>query len=682
MSKQVQFRGGNSADHAAFVGAPREVTVVTDDWSLRVHDGTTAGGHPISGGAGVALDNIAALRALDSDTSPESIQQTCGYYVPGDGGCNEFYCDLADTTSVDDGANCIKDAANRRWKSLEKTFNAKKWGCKGDGSTNDTVRGQAMIDAALPIDACMYFPKGVYKLNLFVLADATKWWRRIVLYGDGPGEVGTKFIPADNALPIFWVKDYSGFTIRDIRFGGAVVGGLAGIGLKLGDNVIGTVARCFSCSNLYFRDLDKGLQIDGAYIARFETIEMSNCNNGVYTRPREGGTGGGPAFTASMFTHLDLSAMRQAAIQLDGGLIDALTFLACTIEGNDKQAFVMHNTVAGGSNPNLPVAFIGCYCEDNNKLDTAGYDFEVQAPVTAQICQISFENCWIVNYLTPDRKLFRLAAQGTYKFRNSLFSDPIVLYVADRSDINIDIDLPPSSVAIDDGGNLPVCIFRDKGSVDIRGQAAHFGMRSPGKTQDTAVLTDSTLSFGPGTGPVDAVLRRGTDGSIQVDGYYLQIKTTGSAIINAITPGDSVSARFALTQTGMEYGTGAAVRDTKFERAGAAPNGVWKSTASSIQLFHSGAFIYGLLTGDAQFRLALDSTGLEYGDGAVVRDTFLKRVAAGVWDIKSAFQLVEMTEPATPPANKAVLFLRDNAGKTELCAKFQSGTVVPICKDP
>ena len=48
MSKQVQFRRGNSAEHKNFTGANGEVTVDTDLKTLRVHDGVTAGGKRIS----------------------------------------------------------------------------------------------------------------------------------------------------------------------------------------------------------------------------------------------------------------------------------------------------------------------------------------------------------------------------------------------------------------------------------------------------------------------------------------------------------------------------------------------------------------------------------------------------------------------------------------------------------
>ena len=48
MSKQVQLRGGTTAEHENFIGAPREVTVDTDLRTLRVHDGETPGGNELA----------------------------------------------------------------------------------------------------------------------------------------------------------------------------------------------------------------------------------------------------------------------------------------------------------------------------------------------------------------------------------------------------------------------------------------------------------------------------------------------------------------------------------------------------------------------------------------------------------------------------------------------------------
>lgn len=48
MAQEVQYRGGGTAWHATFTGADREITVNTDTGRLHVHDGTTAGGHPLA----------------------------------------------------------------------------------------------------------------------------------------------------------------------------------------------------------------------------------------------------------------------------------------------------------------------------------------------------------------------------------------------------------------------------------------------------------------------------------------------------------------------------------------------------------------------------------------------------------------------------------------------------------
>lgn len=57
MSKQVQLRGGTTAEHMDFIGAPREITVDTDLNTLRVHDGQTLGGHDLA-----KTDDVVRLR--------------------------------------------------------------------------------------------------------------------------------------------------------------------------------------------------------------------------------------------------------------------------------------------------------------------------------------------------------------------------------------------------------------------------------------------------------------------------------------------------------------------------------------------------------------------------------------------------------------------------------------------
>jgi len=48
MSKVVQQRGGTTAEHEKFTGAPREITVDTNKSTVVVHDGKTKGGTPLA----------------------------------------------------------------------------------------------------------------------------------------------------------------------------------------------------------------------------------------------------------------------------------------------------------------------------------------------------------------------------------------------------------------------------------------------------------------------------------------------------------------------------------------------------------------------------------------------------------------------------------------------------------
>lgn len=47
MAKQLQLRKGTEAEHNTFTGANGEVTVDTTNKTLRVHDGSTVGGHVV-----------------------------------------------------------------------------------------------------------------------------------------------------------------------------------------------------------------------------------------------------------------------------------------------------------------------------------------------------------------------------------------------------------------------------------------------------------------------------------------------------------------------------------------------------------------------------------------------------------------------------------------------------------
>ena len=65
---KLKLRRGTTTQHGSFTGAEGEVTVDTDKETLVVHDGSTAGGHPVAAEdmANVSSASIAGRLANDS----------------------------------------------------------------------------------------------------------------------------------------------------------------------------------------------------------------------------------------------------------------------------------------------------------------------------------------------------------------------------------------------------------------------------------------------------------------------------------------------------------------------------------------------------------------------------------------------------------------------------------------
>ena len=74
MAKRLQHRGGTTSQHSTFTGAVREVTVDTDKNTLVVHDGATAGGHPLATATNftsTGIDDNATSTAITINSSEE-----------------------------------------------------------------------------------------------------------------------------------------------------------------------------------------------------------------------------------------------------------------------------------------------------------------------------------------------------------------------------------------------------------------------------------------------------------------------------------------------------------------------------------------------------------------------------------------------------------------------------------
>ena len=129
-----------SGTNQAVVGTlPIDMLPVDDDGGLKL-------GHLT-----MIVNTIADLKALSAGQF--SSVQVMGYYAAGDGGGDIFRWNSASTAADNGGTVIIPNSApgTGRWERVYETINVKKFGVKGDGTTDDTTafnaaRAQALAD--------------------------------------------------------------------------------------------------------------------------------------------------------------------------------------------------------------------------------------------------------------------------------------------------------------------------------------------------------------------------------------------------------------------------------------------------------------------------------------------------------------------------------------------------------
>lgn len=71
MPTQVQFRRGTSAQNNSFTGADGELSIDTDNYTIRIHDGSTSGGHAVAKRDLSNVSNVGVLTATDFNSTSD-----------------------------------------------------------------------------------------------------------------------------------------------------------------------------------------------------------------------------------------------------------------------------------------------------------------------------------------------------------------------------------------------------------------------------------------------------------------------------------------------------------------------------------------------------------------------------------------------------------------------------------
>lgn len=164
------------------------------------------------------------MAAVDDVRNSDLSGQTAGIYVRA---IQKFYdLDTGDTTSPDDGDECIIDLAGNRFKKLDlgsgsgasaAYLNVLDFGAVGDGITDDTSAIQDAEDARSLTGQVLVFPAGVY-LNSGIVVDRS--------LGGGWFGYGAKFKPTANSVTFMSLSGatigitQSTFDIRGFTFSG------------------------------------------------------------------------------------------------------------------------------------------------------------------------------------------------------------------------------------------------------------------------------------------------------------------------------------------------------------------------------------------------------------------------------------------------------------------------------
>lgn len=229
---------------------------------------------PVKGAAAIGrnfqvVQSIAALRLL-LKTSASKFAFAIGYYAQGDGGGGPYYYDAADTTSADNGGSIIVAADGGRWKLVHNgTLSVKQFGAKGDGTTDDTAKIQAAINAFPNGGGQIIAPAATYLLTATL--NITKGY--MAFRGDGAGTTTLK--RTTNYGDTFLVQAVAPTQIDAIEISGLNI--WASTKPTSGSHINAIAATRLKLSNLNMGESFVGITLQGCWQPSIHKVYMTNA---------------------------------------------------------------------------------------------------------------------------------------------------------------------------------------------------------------------------------------------------------------------------------------------------------------------------------------------------------------------------------------------------------------------
>ncbi len=154
--------------------------------------------------------NYAALRSYTLTPDDIFVQ---GYSAIGDGGEGYFFWDPTSTDPDNDGTTIDSGFALGRWKRVfDSVVNAKWFGAKGDGTTNDTTALENCYNSGFNT----FTPAGIYIVNTLSLTESN-----VIHSGTGKGSV-IKQTNGQNSILIIYYLGANDFHWENICFDGNI----------------------------------------------------------------------------------------------------------------------------------------------------------------------------------------------------------------------------------------------------------------------------------------------------------------------------------------------------------------------------------------------------------------------------------------------------------------------------